>query len=138
MCPATRLRLLLDRYPTGVYRRVTGTSASTSRTRIGGLPPSAAWNASRLRRSRHREIARLCAEAAVGRGGALLASGAQGQQLIASTRCRPERDHLDQAGVLGHGNSLPPAPEGSRLHDSDFARRQFQSETPGSAGRAAP
>ena len=29
----------------------------------------------------------------------------------ASSRGRPERGHLDQAGMLGHGNSLPPAPE---------------------------
>src|SRR6266699_2221139 len=50
-------RILQDCYPTGAYWRVTGASTSTSRTGIGGLPPSAAWNASRLGRSRHREIA---------------------------------------------------------------------------------
>ena len=63
--------------------------------------------------------ARLGAEAAVGRGGALLGFGTQGQHFIASSWGRLERDHLDQAGVLGHGISLPPA-EGSCLHSPDF------------------
>src|SRR6266542_2868742 len=79
---------LLDCYPTGVYWRVTGTPVSTSPTPTGGLPPSAAANASRLCRLRHREIAttapgssstvHVCApKTAVGRGGALLGVGTE-------------------------------------------------------------
>jgi hypothetical protein len=117
------LASVLDCYPAGAYWRVTGASVSTSPARIGALPlggleclqatPLAPPGDCRhgVRVLVHR--ARLGAEAAVGRGGALLGLGVgdQSQHFIGLSRGRPERGHLDQPGVLGDGNSCPPVPE---------------------------
>jgi hypothetical protein len=143
-CPASRLPhpagLLPNRRVLAGYRRVDQHIADRDRraTSLGGLeclqavpvaPSGDCHHGGRILVHR----ARLCAEAAVGRGGALLGLGAESQHFIASSRCRPERDHLDQAGMLGHGNSLPPAPEAAACAIQILAQRLFQSQTPRSA-----
>ena len=124
-------RIRAGRLPTGAYWRVTGASISTSPARVRTLPLSAAWNASRLRRSRYgrlpprrpdpRPRLRVCAPKQPSATAAR--SWIWAHRASTSPGGRPERDHLDQASMLSRGNSLthpgqPPAlprcPHGGR------------------------
>ena len=101
------------------------------RTRIGGLPPSAAWNASRLRRSRHREIATTASGSS-----STVHVCAPKQPSAAAARCwvRAHRSSTSSRRP-GAGRNVvtwirpacsvieahfPPAPEAAHLRDSGF------------------
>ena len=74
--------------------------------------------------------ARLRAEAAAGRGGALLGLGAQSQHFIAPSRCLRNAVTWIRPACSVTENSLPPAPGAATCTTQVFARRRFQSQTP--------
>jgi hypothetical protein len=74
---------------------------------------------------------RVCAPKQPSATAAVLDLGAQSQHVITSPGGRPERDHLDQASMLSHGNSLPYAPGAAACVTQMSARRPFQPRCPG-------